>query len=182
MVGRRIIQLICCLPGFLIAQMNFSEPMKKTLIAGLNNGDSLTYYQCHVEIVQQDLQTAGGQTLSVAPEKCSITEKFIVFNNNGNYRIKYFVSSVIALPNRRFSGLKIKEKKYWNFKSLKDTLITEKGVKLLAAIELKGKEPTEYEFAVTKYITNQVIIKRGKKFKQLVIEGDHLLSKLIFEN
>lgn len=167
--------------NFLFSQGNFSGPMKQTMIAGLKSGDSLVYYQCHVETVQQDLQTAGGQTLSTAPEKCSITEKYIVMNNNGTYRVKYYISSMVALPNRRFSGLKIREKKYWNFKNLKDTTITENGVKLLAAIELKGKEPTEYDFAITKYTTNQIIIKKGKKFRQLVIEGDHILSKLIFE-
>lgn len=166
----------------LFSQVQFNTAMAQTMMAQLKSGDSLVFYQCHVETIEQNLQTASGQTLSTAPEKCSITEKFIVINENGNYRTKYYVSSMVSLPNRRFSGLKIREKKYWNFKSLKDTLINEKAVKLLCAVELKGREATEYEFAVTKYTSSQIIIKKGKKFKQLVLDGDHVLSRMIFKD
>jgi hypothetical protein len=51
---------------------------------------------------------------------------------------------------------------------------------VLVAIEAKGKETTEYDFVIDKYNTNQVIIKTKKNFKQLVIDGNYILSKYLF--
>jgi hypothetical protein len=158
----------------------FPDAIKKTMIANLSNNDSIVIYQCHVEEVEQTLNTQAGQSLQTAAQKYSITEKFVVKKISDTYMVKQFVSSLILLPNRRFSGLKIREKKYWNFKLQKDTVLTEKGLKILGAIELKGKEPTEYDFAITKYNTNQIIIKKRKDFKQLVIDGTYVLSQLIY--
>ncbi|MBK9285756.1 MAG: hypothetical protein IPM51_15780 [Sphingobacteriaceae bacterium] len=160
---------------------NFPESIKHTMIAELTSPDSLVFYQCHVESATQELKTSGGQTLQTAPQKYSITEKIIVYLTDSVYRAKYFVSSMVILPNRRFSGLKIKERKYWNFKLVSEKTLNERDLKILGAIQLKGKEPTEYDFAITKYNTNQVIIKKTKEFKQLVIEGDYILSKIIFD-
>lgn len=149
------------------------------MIANLKSGDSLVYYQCHVEEVSQQLSTTSGQTLNTAPQKYSITEKFVIYKLNQDYKAVQYVSSMIILPNRKFSGLKIREKEYWNFKKVQDHVLGEKNLKLLAALELKGKEPNEYGFAIDKYNPNQVIIRQGKDFRQLNIEGSYLVSKLI---
>lgn len=165
------------------AQVKSLPPaMEKTMIAKLAVGDSLVYYQCHVEEMQQSLATASGQTLSTAPQKYSLTEKFVVSRkDSGTYKVRSYVSSMIVLPNRRFSGLKIREKPYWNFKFQKEGPLNDIAFRNLAVIESKGKEPNEYDFAITKYNTNQVIIKQRKNFKQLVMEGNYILSRLIFE-
>jgi cobalamin biosynthesis protein CbiG len=165
-----------------IAQSSvFSEVAKSTMIAKLLSGDSLLIYQCHVEVAEQQVSTAGGQTLSTAPQKYSITEKFVVKREGENYSIKHFVSSLLILPNRKFSGQKIREKEYWNYKKLREEKLDEKDLKTLAAIEIKGHEPNEYEYAITKDNTNMLIIKQRKNFKQLVGIGDLVLSKLILE-
>ena len=88
---------------------------------------------------------------------------------------------MIALPNRKFSGQKIRERKYWNYKFLKEESLDENDLKILGAIELKGHEPTEYDFAVTVHSPNQIIIKKGKDFRQLVGIGDNVLSNLLFQ-
>ena len=75
----------------------------------------------------------------------------------------------------------MREKEYWNFKKLKEELLSEKDLKILGAVELKGHEPNEYEFAVTKDNTNQIIIRQRKNFRVLVGIGENVLSKLIFE-
>lgn len=152
-----------------------------SLLSSMNNHDSLVYYQCHVEEAIQQVATASGQTFTSSPEKYSITEKYVIIKDTSGYRVKHFISSVIILPNRKFSGLKIREKSYWNFKKEKETFLSEKELKILVALENKGREATEYDFAVSKYTTNQLIIKRKKNFKQLVIEGDYVLSKLLFD-
>ena len=159
----------------------FPESIRNTGIAKLQDSDSLIYYQCHLEELEQDLKTASGQTLQTAPQKYSLTEKIIVYRIDGVYHARYFISSLLILPNRKFSGLKIKERKYWNFKKVQEKELSEKDLKILGAIQLKGKEPTEYEFAITKYNPNQIIIKNKKEFKQFNIEGNNVLSKLIFE-
>lgn len=170
--------------SYLIMQsQNMALPvqLQNTMIAKLKGHDSLVYYQCHVEEVIQQLSTASGQTLTANPEKYSITEKFILTKKDSSYKVRYYISSMIILPNRRFSGLKIREKPYWNFKKVKEEDLSEKDVKLLAALELKGKEPTEYDFAISKYNTNQVIVKRKKDFRQVNIDGNYIISKLILD-
>jgi hypothetical protein len=157
------------------------DRLKTTLIARLQSGDSIVYYQCHVEQLEQQLSTASGQTLNTAPQKYSITEKFVITRDSAAFRVRSYVSSMIVLPNRRFSGLKIREKAYWNFKKVREEELSEKDVKILAALEDKGREPTEYEFPITKYNTNQIIIRQRKNFRQLLIEGDYIVSKLIFD-
>lgn len=159
---------------------SFPEHLKKTMIANLKSKDSMIYYQCHVEELTQQIATSSGQTLTPAADKFSLTEKYIIYKDSNVYRTKYFISSMVILPNRKFSGLKLKQRPYWNFKQLKDTVLSEKVLVVLAALEFKGKEPTEYDFAVTKYNTNQVIVKQGKNFKQRIVEGNYVISKIIF--
>lgn len=159
----------------------FPVQLQKTMVAKLVSGDSLVYYQCHVEEATQQLATTSGQTLNTSPQKYSITEKFILYKDSNHYRVKYFISSLTSLPNRKFSGLKLREKPYWNYKLEKQMDVSEKAVKIMAALENKGKETNEYDFAITKYNTNQIIIKQGKNFKQLVIDGEYVLSRLILD-
>jgi hypothetical protein len=155
--------------------INTSESSLKELQVG----DSILYYQCHVEDVGMQLQTAAGQTLTSNPQKCSITEKMVVVKTSSNYLVRYYNSSLTILPNRKFSGLKIREKSYWNFRLNKEFVLNENQLKILIAIERKGREAIEFDYIVSKYTTNQVIVKQKKNFKQLVIEGDYVLSRLL---
>lgn len=150
-----------------------------SMLHGLRNNDSVTYYQCHVEEAVQQISTASGQTLTGTPQKYSITEKYVVKKIGAAYSVSYYSSSLTIFPNRRFSALKIREKGYWEFKSEKHFELDETGLKVLIALEKKGREAMEYDYAITKYTTNQIIIRHRKNFKQLVIEGNYVLSKLI---
>jgi hypothetical protein len=181
MANRVLIFFLALSANFFAQTSVLPEAFQKTMIAKLKSGDSLVIYQCHVEEVEQQLATAGGQTLTTAPQKYTITEKFVIQRDSEQYKGKYFVSSMLVMPNRRFSGLKIREKDYWNFKKVKDFQLTEKGIKVLAAVEYKGKDLTEYDFIIDKYNTNQVIIRQRKDFRQVNIEGNYILSKLIVE-
>ncbi|MGZ4090335.1 MAG: hypothetical protein ACXVNO_06420, partial [Bacteroidia bacterium] len=151
-----------------------------SILSSLANNDSITYYQCHVEEASQQVSTASGQTFTTRPQKYSITEKYVIRKDSLGYNATYFISSMIILPNRKFSSLKIREKDYWNFKKEKAAALSEKDLKTLVALEKKGHEATEYDFNIDKYTTNQLIIKKRKNFKQLVIDGDYILSKLLF--
>jgi hypothetical protein len=150
-----------------------------SILKNLKDGDSVTYYQCHVEEATQQLSTASGQTLTGKPQKYTITEKFVLKKKEQILTVVYYASSLTVFPNKKFSGLKIREKSYWEFKKEKTFSLTEKDLKILLALEKKGREAIEYDYAITKYNTNQLIIKFGKDFKQLVIDGNYILSKLL---
>ncbi|MEO6305168.1 MAG: hypothetical protein ABIP51_18560 [Bacteroidia bacterium] len=150
-----------------------------SLLKNIKVGDSVTYYQCHVEEAIQQLSTASGQTLTGKPQKYTITEKYVVKKNADTYSVNYYASSLTAFPNRKFSGLKIREKNYWEFKKERSFDLKGDDLKILLALEKKGKEAIEYDYAITKYNTNQLIIKTGKNFKQLVIEGNYIVSKML---
>lgn len=172
-----ILQII--ITAFAVNAQNLLIP-PSSLLSALGKNDSVVFYQCHVEEATQQVATASGQTFTSSPQKYSITEKYVIVKDSAGYRAKHFISSLIVLPNRKFSGLKIREKVYWNFKKEKESVLSEKDVKILLALENKGREATEYDFTISKYTTNQIIIKRKKDFKQLVIDGDYVLSKLLF--
>lgn len=152
-----------------------------SLLSRLNGGDSLTYYQCHVEEAVQQLSTASGQTLVGQPQKYSITEKYVLKKRGTTYYVDYYTSSLTIFPNRRFSGLKIREKAYWEFKKEKQFELDHKALRVLIALEKQGREATEYDYPITRYTTNQLIIRQRKNFKQLVIDGNYVISKLILK-
>jgi hypothetical protein len=165
--------------GLLNAQSPDSIIPKQSILDHLNVGDSVIYYQCHVEEAVQQMATVSGQTISGKLQKYSITEKFVVKKTAAGMDVTYYTSSLNVFPNRKFSGLKIREKAYWEFKKVGSYLLSERDLKILLALEKRGREAIEYDYAITKYTTNQLIIKRKKNFKQLVIEGDYVLSKLL---
>jgi hypothetical protein len=165
--------------GLTNAQSGDSIIPKQSILNHLSVGDSVIYYQCHVEEAVQQMSTVSGQTISGKPQKYSITEKIVVKKTTDGFQATYYTSSLNVFPNRKFSGLKIREKAYWEFKKVGSYLLSERDLKILLAMEKKGREAIEYDYAITKYTTNQLIIKRKKDFKQLVIEGEYILSKLL---
>lgn len=150
-----------------------------SMLKDLKSGDSITFYQCHVEEAIQQLSTASGQILTGKSQKYSITEKYVLIKTATGYSVNYYTSSLNAFPNKKFSGLKIRERPYWEFKKEKTFPLKEQDLKVFLALEKKGREAIEYDFAITRYTTNQIIIKQKKNFKQLVIDGNYVISKLV---
>ena len=149
----------------------------QTSVVSLKAGDSLSYYQCHVSEGQSQLVKGNGEVITGYKKAISITEKFVLINENGKYRLKYFTSTLSNLPNRKFSYLKVKEKSYWEFKLAKDIYLNEHDVLMFAAIENKSHETTEYDFPINKYNTNALIIKNKKVMRHVIVEGNYLLKK-----
>lgn len=157
--------------------LKFPEAYAKTALAELKSGDSLLFYQCHVEEAITEITKSNGEKIKGESKNISITEKFVVYNNNGTYQMKYYTSTLSNLPNRKFTYLKVKEKEYWNFKLEKSSILNEHDVLVFSAIEYKSHGTTEYDFVVDKYNTNALIIRNKKIMKHLVVDGKHLLSK-----
>jgi hypothetical protein len=158
---------LCCSAQTTI---RFGEKYSSTLVAQIPLNDSLNVYQCHVEEGTQTTVTNKGQVIEGKKQSYSITEKFVLLHTPEGYKLKYYTSSLTVFPNRKFSGLKKKERKYWNFKFEKEVLLNEHDVLVFAAAELLGKETTEYDFAITKYTTNQIIFNTKREFKQMVFD------------
>ena len=177
---RKLILIFFLVSGFCVFAQNDSIAIpKSSILKTVNVGDSITYYQCHVEEAIQQLSTASGQTLTGKPQRYTITEKFVIKKNADNYSVNYYAATLTVFPNHKFSGLKMREKEYWGFKHERSFILTDQGLKVLLALEKKGKEAIEYDYTISKYTTNQLIIKKGKDFKQLVIDGGNILSKLL---
>lgn len=151
----------------------------QSMIKKIVEGDSITYYQCHVEEGTQRLITTSGQTVTGKPQPYTITEKYTIIKNKDHFLVNYYTSSLTVFPNKKFSGLKIREKDYWQFKRDSTFRLSETGIKVLLSLENKGREAMEYDYPITKYTTNQLIIKHKNDFKQLVIDGQYFISKLI---
>lgn len=148
------------------------------MLGKLIAGDSLVYYQCRV--VDADIRVnTGTQQIESKKQQITITEKFVIALKNNTYFIRYYTSGLTVFPNRKFSGLKIREKSYWNFTFRNERKLEEKEIQFLAILQNSGKEATEYDFAITKHTTNQVIIKQKKNFEQLLIKEKLSVSEAL---
>lgn len=176
----KILQLLILLylftwqPGF--AQVNTFVIPKSSLFYNLNN-DSLTVYECRVIEAQQTLTTQEGIKLNTAKQKYTITTKYVIKNNAS--KICIYTAGITSFPNRKFSGLKIREKKYWQFNLDTTFNLNEQQLKYFIAAEIKGKEANEYDYAITKHTQYQLIYKRRKNFKQLVYDERLNLKEFI---
>lgn len=159
------------------SQIKFQETLLKTAVTNLKNGDSLLYYQCHVDEAKTEITTSNGEKITGETKKITITDKFIVYNRDGVYTMKYFTSTFSNFPNRKFTYLKVREKDYWNFKLEKTIELNEHDVQIFAAIEKLAHGTNEFDFIVDKYNTNALIIRNKKTMKHLLIEGNHLIKK-----
>lgn len=157
--------------------IKFPDHFLKTKIVALSTNDSLTYYQCHVEELTEQLITSTGEKITGKTKKSTITDKFVVTNKNGIYHLKYYTSTFNSFPNRKFTYLKIKEKEYWNFTLTKESDLNEHDVLMFAAIENKSHDTNEFDFVVDKYNTNALIITNKKMMRHLLVEGNYLLKK-----
>jgi hypothetical protein len=157
--------------------ISFPEHLKKTNIALLKENDSLVYYQCHVEEAVQELTTASGEKIKGKSQKYTITDKFVIKLKREQYRVKYYSSSLVEYPNKKFAYLKLVEKDYWHFKLEKDSVLSERDVLIVAALENKSHETTEYDFKVNHQNPNEIIIMGTKVMSQLIVEGKYLLKK-----
>jgi hypothetical protein len=147
-------------------------------LSKLKTHDSLTYYQCRVITASMQIQS-GTSTVNTKDQQITLTEKFVIIAGDHGYILKHYTSGLTPFPNRKFSGLKIREKNYWNFSFQKERMLSTEEVQFLSQLEITGKETTEYDFAITKYTTNQLIIKQGKQFEQKLPAKDISISEAL---
>jgi hypothetical protein len=144
----------------------------------IESNDSVICYQCHVmdHFREVNLPSGGMDTRGI--EKYTITEKFVIRRNNEVFSFVKYLSPFAGFPNRRFSGLKVREKTYWEFTPVDSAVVTSAMLNALIRIEESGHDAIEFDYAITKYNTNQLIVVHGKNFRQLVIDKG-LLSDVL---
>lgn len=157
----------------------FPAHLQKTNIAKLESGDSLTFYQCHVDEAMQELTTSSGQKITTKAKHLTITEKFIIYRKDSVYTCKYFVSPVTNYPNKKFPYLTLTEVVNWDFELKKTKTLLLQELHLLSAFETKTHSIVHYELNINKSCPNEIIIKGKHMYEQLMVEGDYLLSKIL---
>lgn len=155
----------------------FPEHLQKSHISKLKNGDSLYFYQCHVDEAKQELTTSTGQKITTKAKRLTITEKFVIHKIDSAYFCKYYVSPLTNYPNKKFPYLTLTEVTNWDFEFKQRKQLSQQEVLLLAAFETKTHAITHYELNINKTCPNEVIIKGKNVNEQFMIEGDYLLSK-----
>jgi hypothetical protein len=157
--------------------VKFPEHLKKTQIAKLQSGDSLTYYQCHVDSASQEITTSGGQKIKSKKNKITLTEKFIIHKSDSVYTCKYFTSPITNYPNKKFPYLTLTEVKNWEFEIKKTKSLSIEETLVIAALETKTHSIVHYELNINKTCPNELIVIGKNVNEQFIIEGNYLLSK-----
>jgi hypothetical protein len=155
----------------------FAQHLKKTQIANLQSGDSLIYYQCHVDSASQEITTSKGQKLKTKKKKITLTEKFVIHKSDSVYTCKYSISSITNYPNKKFPFLTLKEVSNWEFEIQKIKNLSVEETLLIAALETKTHSIIHYELNINKSCPNELILIGKKVNEQFIIEGNYLLSK-----
>ncbi len=165
-------------------KIDFPASVSKTVLAQLKEKDSLCYYQCYCALTNKSpeyLNTDSALKYSAKKGLVTVTEKFVLNKTGEEYRIRYFVSALFDYPNKKFAYLKLIEKPYWNFKLVKDTLLDKESVLRLAALELKLRPLTEYNFKVENNNYPQVILNGKRVSEQRMVEGNYILQSILKE-
>jgi hypothetical protein len=133
---RTLIILIFFLEArFIAAQTSWVKIPSSSILYALQPRDSVIYYQCCVKEHFREENTPAGEIVTGKIERYSVTHKFVVRKENGDYLVTEYISPYTKLPNRRFSGLKIRERPYWEFTKERSFLLSGKGLQNLVAME-----------------------------------------------
>jgi hypothetical protein len=184
---------IICGGLFAVVALNFSagkggvefpEKVKNTVLAKLKEKDSLNYYQVYCAVSGKPNEYLSRDSVfkhQIKKGLITVTEKFTVIKNGSEYQIRRYSSTINDYPNKKFAYLKLTEKDYWNFSMVRDTVLSKESIFRLAALELKLRPLTEYDFKVEWNNYPQLIINGRKTSEQQMIEGNYLLETILPE-
>lgn len=155
----------------------FPEHLQKTFISKLQTGDSLLYYQCHVDEAIQELTLSSGQKIISKKKRITITEKFSIYKKDSVYICNYFISSFNNYPNKKFPYLTLTEVENWDFELKQTKQLNIQDLLVIATLETKSHAIVHMELNINKTCPNQIIICTKKDKEQFLVEGNYFLSK-----
>jgi hypothetical protein len=179
-----IAAIICLAFSFsLTNKIAFPLRLQKTVVANLKENDSLCYYECLCVAAENGvyLPKDSVKKISFKGGLVTLTTKYSLTKKGSVYRLRKFESTLKDFPNKKFAYLKLVEKPYWNFKLVRDTVLSDSSVLILSALELKLRALTEYNFKVERDNYPQLIINGKKTSEQRMVEGDYILSRILPE-
>lgn len=140
----------------------------KSLLYNLSETDTVIVYQC----LYREAAEGSSEEYNVPAGGKAYTQSYktVICQKNGFWFAYTYTTAIQDQPNRKFSGLKIRERPYWQFKG---GAVFEPSVwqlRTLEKLERTGREAMEYDYPVTKHSRNQLIIKRRKKYIQLILD------------
>jgi hypothetical protein len=157
--------------------LTFPPHFSKTEIAKLKHGDSLTYYQCHVDSASTEMTLSNGQKIKTKKKRITLTEKYVISLKDSIYTLNYYIAGFNSYPNKKFPYLTIKETDSWYFDLKKTAILTSQEVLLFAALETKTHNIVHMELNINKTCPNEVIIRGKNVNEQFIVEGNYLLSR-----
>lgn len=176
-----ILMMVCCALFFSGKAQNnppFIIP-NTSLLSLVKTGDSIIYYQGHVADPAKEAQLSSDQPDTSGLKTFTHSDKFVITRTGDEFLLTHYTATLQIFPNHRFSGLKVREKSYWGFTKKQSVVLSQDNLKLLVLLEKKGREAMEYDYPLTRYNRNQLIIKYGKNFKQLVIDRGWLITSML---
>lgn len=164
-------------------KITFPTHLQKTILARLKESDSLCYYQCYCAISGNPPSYLNRDSAITTSLKnlITVTEKFVLTKRENKYRVRFYTSTFNNYPNNKYAYLKLAEKSYWNFNLISDTLLSDSSVLKLAALELKLRPITEYDFKVAIDNYPQIIINGKRVSEQRLVEGNYLIRRELAE-
>lgn len=163
---------------------DFPSSVKNTHLAKMKENDSVCYYQCYCALNTNPPQFISKDSVAaknIRPGLITVTEKFSLKKQGNAYRLRFYTSNLSDYPNKKFAYLKLTEKAYWGFALKRDTLLSYESVLRLAALELKLRPLTEYNFKVERDNYPQVIMNGKKLSEQRMVEGNYLIHEFLPE-
>jgi hypothetical protein len=142
----------------------------------ITNSDPVTIYQCVA------IDSAGKiirKGLARQPRLSTVTRKYILRKDSLSYTVTCFTTTIHDFPNRKFSGLKISERPYWEFAQSSKHNVTNEQARQIKALIASGHEAIEFDYPVSRHTVNQVIVKNKKDFRQLVLDNDKTVESIL---
>ena len=161
-----------------IEEIRFPSQLQGSQISKIKPGDSLVYYQCCI----QGFSGKGSGDSTKKNSKANLkttTDKLVVIRNRDTYSFRYYQSPQNYYPNKKFAYLKLVEKEHWGFQKIKEGTLGMKDVFLLAALETKLQEVTEYDLKVTEKNSPQIILLGRKIANQYKVSGNYLMVNFL---
>jgi hypothetical protein len=175
-----LLMVLCVL--FFSGRAQNNQPFiipETSLLSLVKTGDSIIYYQGHVAEPAKEAHLSSDQPDTLSLKPFTLSDKFVITRKGADYLLTHYTATLQVFPNHRFSGLKVREKSYWGFAKKQSVVLNQDNLELLVLLEKKGREAMEYDYPLTRYTRNQLIIKYGKNFKQLVIDRGWLITSML---
>ena len=146
-----------------------SQQLNSTAIHNLANGDSLVIFESRICEYPAGTVVANGNTVMYKllfpqsnPKLYSRTSKYVLRNENGNFKLQCYVSDRDRYPNYKFDRV-MKKEGYWHFKKYFEKTLSAGEVQQLCLFEAECNAHPIDKYDEGDNSKNMTVIRHGKK-------------------